>query len=81
MIDNLIIENSIYDDLHQGQVSKKRLGLNKDYRRYDRISKANDEEEPDPATAFGDGPPEYLELGDDGAAPGLDPRIPMMGSV
>lgn len=78
MIDNLIIENSIYDEENQGRVSKKRIELNKDYNRYGRISKAHDDEEPDPAAAFGDGPPEYLELSDDGAAPGLE-GIPMMG--
>jgi hypothetical protein len=78
MIDNLIIENSIYDEQQQGMVSKKRTQLNKDYNRYGRISKAHDDEEPDPAAAFGDGPPEYLELSDDGAAPGLE-GIPMMG--
>jgi hypothetical protein len=80
MIDNLIIEDSVYDEEHEGRVSKKRTLLNKDYRRYDKISKAHsDDFEADPALAFGDGPPDYLELGDDGTAPGLDPRIPMMG--
>jgi hypothetical protein len=81
VIDSLLIDDSIYDEQNQGQVVKKRLALNKDYDRYGRISMARDNEEPYPASAFGDGPPVYLELSDDGTAPGLDPRIPMMGTA
>lgn len=33
MIDNLIIENSIYDDQNSGHVFKKRASLDKDYGR------------------------------------------------
>ena len=80
MIDTLIIEDSIYDEDHEGRVVKKRTSLNKDYRRYDKIDRTPDDpNEIDPSLAFDDGPPEYLELGEDGMAPGLDPRIPMFG--
>jgi hypothetical protein len=80
MIDSLLIEDSIYDEEHEGRVVKKRTSLNKDYHRYGRIDETiDDSDEIDPSLAFDDGPPEYLELGEDGIAPGLDPRIPMFG--
>lgn len=72
MIDTLIIENSIYDDEHKGEVSKKRATLNKDY---GRIGIAISDER----ASNSDGAPEYLEPDDDGNIPGIDPRIPMMG--
>jgi hypothetical protein len=74
MIDNLIVEDSVYDEDHQGLVLKKRASLNKDYGRIGIT--INDER------VFGksgaSGTPEYLEPDDDGMIPGLE-GIPMFG--
>lgn len=80
MIDSLLIADSLYDDEHGGGVIKKRLLLDKDYQRNRQQPQAiSDDYGVDPAAAFSNGPIEYLELGEDGIAPGLDPRIQPMG--
>lgn len=74
MIDNLIVEDSVYDEEHNGAVIKKRASLNKEYGRMGIT--INDER------VFGKsgtgGAPEYLEPDDNGMIPGLE-GIPMMG--
>lgn len=70
MIDNLIIADSIYDEMHNGQVLKKRASLNKDYGRIG-MSIA-DENAPIRAS----GP--VVQLSEDtNEIIGLDPRIPI----
>jgi hypothetical protein len=78
MLDALLIEDSLYDEDHDGRVVKKRLMLDKDYQR-NRKEPTFDESNIDPAAAFDGGTPDYLELGEDGIAPGLDPRIQPSG--
>lgn len=76
MIDNLIVEDSVYDEENQGMVIKKRSSLNKEYGRIG-ITIADERVF---GRSGGDGEPEYLMPEDDGTIPGLDPRITMMGA-
>lgn len=80
MLDSLLVADSLYDEEHSGGVIKKRLLLDKDYHRNRQPPTIiSDDLGVDPASAFSNGPIEYLELGEDGIAPGLDPRIQPMG--
>jgi hypothetical protein len=73
MIDALIVADSVYDDAHEGKVTKFRAHLNKEY---GRIGIAIDDEYA--ANNGGTGALNDLEPNEDGSLPGLE-GIPMMG--
>jgi hypothetical protein len=74
MIDSLLINDSVYDEEHKGEVVKKRARLNKDY---GRIGIAVSDEPTFDEEVNGEA--DDQDRLNDGAVPGLDPRIPMMG--
>lgn len=77
MIDNLIIEDSVYDESHQGHVLKKRTSLNRDY---GRIKAANYVATDDIFDTLADaeaGLITGIDATDDGTMAGLS-GIPMM---
>lgn len=81
MIDNLIIEDSVYDEEHEGHVWKKRASLNKDY---GRIVESNTtytatDDIFETLAAAEAGLITGIETTDDGALPGLA-GIPMMST-
>lgn len=77
MIDNLVIEDSVYDERHEGHVHKKRTSLDRDYGRIKAVSYTATDDIFDTLAAAEAGLITGIDSTDDGTIPGLA-GIPMM---